>query len=68
MTAFLTLRFGRKRYLTASIFIFIVASFFCGTSPTVCSEIVFWRDFAGGRRRGPAVYVAGDAGAGLSEN
>lgn len=32
MTAFLTLRFGRKRYLTASIVLFIVASFFCGTS------------------------------------
>src|SRR5919204_288627 len=32
MTAFFTERFGRQRYLTASIILFIVASFFCGTS------------------------------------
>src|SRR3569623_48655 len=32
ITAFLTATFGRRRYLTASIIIFIVASFFCGTS------------------------------------
>ena len=46
MTAFLTLRFGRKRYLTASIVIFIVASFFCGTSHSL-GEIVFWRVLQG---------------------
>jgi DHA2 family multidrug resistance protein len=46
MTAFLTLRFGRKRYLTASIIIFIVASFFCGTSHSL-QEIVFWRILQG---------------------
>lgn len=42
MTAWLAGRFGRKRYLTFSIALFIVASFFCGTSGTL-GEIVFWR-------------------------
>ena len=42
MTAFFAARFGRKNYLTFSIILFIVASFFCGTSSTL-SEIVFWR-------------------------
>ena len=46
MTAFLTLRFGRKRYLTASIILFILASFFCGTSHSL-GEIVFWRILQG---------------------
>jgi DHA2 family multidrug resistance protein len=46
MTAFLTARFGRKRYLTTSIIIFIVSSFFCGTSHTL-GEIVFWRILQG---------------------
>ena len=46
MTAFLTLRFGRKRYLTASILLFIVSSFFCGTSHSL-GEIVFWRVLQG---------------------
>ena len=46
MTAFLTQRFGRKRYLTASIILFIVASFFCGTSHSL-GEIVFWRVLQG---------------------
>ena len=46
MTAFLTQRFGRKRYLTASIIVFIVASFFCGTSHSL-GEIVFWRVLQG---------------------
>src|SRR6476646_6431821 len=31
MTAFFTARFGRKRYLTFSILMFIVASFLCAT-------------------------------------
>src|SRR3954467_13441353 len=30
MTAFLTERFGRRQYLTTSIAIFVIASFFCG--------------------------------------
>lgn len=42
MTAFFTERFGRKRYLTFSIFLFIAASFMCGTSSSL-GEIVFWR-------------------------
>jgi len=46
MTAFLTQRFGRKRYLTASILVFIVASFFCGTSHSL-GEIVSWRILQG---------------------
>ncbi|HEV2471131.1 MAG TPA: MFS transporter, partial [Chthonomonadales bacterium] len=42
MTAWLSGRFGRKYYLTASILIFITSSFFCGTSRTL-NELVFWR-------------------------
>src|SRR5579872_7245453 len=42
MTAFLTSVFGRRRYLCASIIIFIVASFLCGTSHTL-GELVLWR-------------------------
>lgn len=42
MTAFFTATFGRKRYLTASIVVFIVASFLCGTSGSL-GEIVLWR-------------------------
>ena len=46
MTAWLAGRFGRKRYLAFSIMLFIVASFFCGTSHTL-GEIVFWRILQG---------------------
>jgi len=42
MTAFFTERFGRQRYLTFSIVLFVVASFFCGTSHSLL-ELVFWR-------------------------
>src|SRR4030088_821775 len=42
MTAFFAARFGRRRYLTFSIALFIVASFFCGTSHTLL-ELVIWR-------------------------
>src|SRR5215217_1589283 len=42
MTAFLTATFGRRNYLTASIFIFIIASFLCGISHSL-GEIVLWR-------------------------
>ena len=42
LTAFLTETFGRRNYLTASIIIFVVASFLCGTS-TSLTEIVVWR-------------------------
>ena len=42
MTAFFAARFGRKNYLTFSIVLFIVASFFCGTSGSLAT-LVFWR-------------------------
>src|SRR5215210_6499339 len=42
MTAFFTERFGRRRYLTASIILFAVASFLCGTSHSL-EELVVWR-------------------------
>ena len=46
MTAWLSQRFGRKRYLIFSILLFIVASFFCGTSKSL-NEVVFWRIMQG---------------------
>ena len=46
MTAFLAGRFGRKRYIGFSIALFIVASFFCGTSRTL-GEIIVWRILQG---------------------
>lgn len=42
MTAFFAERFGRQRYLTFSIILFVTASFFCGTSHSLI-ELVFWR-------------------------
>lgn len=46
MTAFLTATFGRRRYLTASIILFIIASFLCGISHSL-GEIVLWRILQG---------------------
>jgi len=46
MTAFFTERFGRRRYLTASIILFVVASFLCGTSHSLV-ELVIWRIMQG---------------------
>jgi DHA2 family multidrug resistance protein len=46
MTAFFTERIGRQRYLTASIMVFIIASFFCGTSSSL-TELVVWRIIQG---------------------
>src|SRR4051812_8713852 len=46
ITAFLASRFGRKNYLTFSILLFIIASFFCGTSHTLV-ELVIWRVLQG---------------------
>lgn len=46
MTAWLSSRFGRKKYLAGSIILFLVASFFCGTSRTLV-ELVFWRILQG---------------------
>lgn len=42
MTAWLSSRFGRKRYLVGSILLFLTASFFCGTSRSL-GELVMWR-------------------------
>src|SRR5438045_6201791 len=42
LTAFFTATFGRRRYLTGSIIIFTIASFFCGTSHSLI-ELVIWR-------------------------
>ena len=39
MTAFLTEVFGRRRYLTASIIVFAVASFLCGTSHSLVDSL-----------------------------
>jgi len=46
MTAWLSFRFGRKRYLMASIILFTVASFFCGVSSSL-NELAFWRILQG---------------------
>lgn len=46
MTAFLTATFGRRNYLTASIVIFVVASFLCGMSHSL-GELVLWRVIQG---------------------
>lgn len=46
ITAFLTATFGRRTYLTASIIIFIIASFLCGTSHSLF-ELVAWRVLQG---------------------
>src|SRR4051812_16826102 len=42
MTAFLAARFGRRNYLSVSIVIFVLASFFCGTSGSLV-QLEFWR-------------------------
>ncbi len=46
MTAWLSQRFGRRNYLCFSILLFIISSFFCGTSKTLI-ELVFWRILQG---------------------
>ena len=46
MTAFLTGVFGRRNYLSASILIFILASFLCGISHSLI-ELVIWRILQG---------------------
>ncbi|HET6228531.1 MAG TPA: DHA2 family efflux MFS transporter permease subunit [Longimicrobiaceae bacterium] len=42
MTAFFTATLGRRNYLTASIVIFVVASFLCGTAHSL-PTLVLWR-------------------------
>ena len=46
MTAFLNTLFGRRNYLTGSIMLFTVASFFCGTAHGL-GEIIIWRVLQG---------------------
>ncbi len=46
MTAFLNSFFGRRAYLTASIALFTLASFFCGTSHSL-GELIVWRVLQG---------------------
>src|SRR5258705_10570983 len=42
LSSWLSGYFGRKRYLTGSILLFVVASFFCGAATTL-GGLVFWR-------------------------
>jgi MFS transporter, DHA2 family, multidrug resistance protein len=42
MSGWLSAYFGRKRYLTGSIVLFVAASFFCGAA-TSLGGLVFWR-------------------------
>src|SRR6476620_7909426 len=42
MSGWLSAYFGRKRYLTGSIFLFVLSSFFCGAA-TSLGGLVFWR-------------------------
>jgi DHA2 family multidrug resistance protein len=46
MTAFLNTLFGRRNYLTGSIILFTIASFFCGTAHSL-GEIIGWRVLQG---------------------
>lgn len=46
MTAWLAGRFGRRRYLSGSIILFLIASLFCGASHGL-GELVFWRILQG---------------------
>src|SRR5256885_1058131 len=42
MSGWLSGYFGRRRYLTASILLFVLASFFCGAA-TSLGGLIFWR-------------------------
>ncbi len=42
MSSWLSSFFGRRRYLTGSILLFVMASFFCGAATTLWG-LVFWR-------------------------
>src|SRR5215218_1328435 len=46
MSGWLSAYFGRRRYLTGSIALFIVASFFCGAATSLWG-LVFWRVIQG---------------------
>ena len=42
LSSWLSSYFGRKRYLTGSILLFVAASFFCGAASTL-GGLIFWR-------------------------
>ncbi|MFL5562967.1 MAG: MFS transporter [Gemmatimonadaceae bacterium] len=42
MSAWLSALFGRKRYLTGSIMLFVISSFFCGAAGSL-GALIFWR-------------------------
>ncbi|MCX5760533.1 MAG: DHA2 family efflux MFS transporter permease subunit [Gemmatimonadetes bacterium] len=46
MSSWLSAYFGRRRYLTGSILLFVAASFFCGASTTLL-QLVVWRVIQG---------------------
>lgn len=46
MSSWLSAFFGRRRYLTGSILLFVVASFFCGAATSLWG-LVFWRVIQG---------------------
>ena len=46
MSSWLSAYFGRQRYLTGSIALFVLASFFCGAATTLWG-LVFWRVLQG---------------------
>jgi DHA2 family multidrug resistance protein len=46
LSGWMSAKFGRKNYFTASIILFTVASIFCGTSTTV-SQLIFFRVIQG---------------------
>ncbi len=46
MSSWLSSFFGRRRYLTGSILLFVLASFFCGAATTLWG-LVFWRVIQG---------------------
>ncbi|MBY0491007.1 MAG: DHA2 family efflux MFS transporter permease subunit [Gemmatimonadaceae bacterium] len=46
MSSWLSAYFGRRRYLTGSITLFVVASFFCGAATSLWG-LVFWRVLQG---------------------
>ncbi len=54
MTAWLASLIGRKRYLIASIFLFLTASFLCGVS-TSLYELILWRFVQGA---GGAAFIS----------
>src|SRR5690348_4787963 len=46
LSAWLSAHFGRKRYLTGSIMLFVTASFFCGAAHSL-GALIFWRVIQG---------------------